>query len=170
MLEDIRIRQATTKDIKSIATIKVTGWQNAYRGIVDDEYLDKMSVEEQIEKYSGSYKLKDIFIVEMQDEIVGFCRFYNYKEPAYDDKEIDCEIREIYIKPDLKRMGIGSKLFKYTLDYFKILGKKKLYLGCLKDNYNSRNFYEKMGGLLGKESEIEVGDNKYKVASYIYKL
>lgn len=170
MIDNINIRQATVKDIESIAKIKATGWQNAYKGIIDDEYLDAMSVKEQIEKYSFSYKLKDIFIAENQNEVVGFCRFYDYNAPAYDDKEIDCEIREIYIKPDLKRMGIGSQLFKYTLDYFKSIGKKKLYLGCFKENYNSRKFYEKMGGILGKELELEVGNKKYKVVSYIYEL
>lgn len=43
------IRKAKLNDIESIAIIKVMGWQIAYRGIVDDEYLNSMSISEQIE-------------------------------------------------------------------------------------------------------------------------
>jgi ribosomal protein S18 acetylase RimI-like enzyme len=115
----IEIRKAKYSDIKEIANIKVAGWQNAYRGIVSDEYLNNMLYSEQIEKYSITYSLDTIFIAEKDNEILGFCRFYNYDTPIYDDLEVDCEIREIYVRPDIKRMGIGSKLFNYTLDYLK---------------------------------------------------
>ena len=36
---DIIIRNATIQDIEAIADIKISGWQTAYRGIIDDEFL-----------------------------------------------------------------------------------------------------------------------------------
>lgn len=166
----IEIRKATYSDIKEIANIKVTGWQNAYRGIVPDEYLNNMSHSEQIEKYSTTYSLDTIFVAVKDKEILGFCRFYSYDIPVYDDLEVDCEIREIYVRTDVKRMGIGSQLFKYTLEYLKKKGKTELYLGVFKENYNSRRFYEKMGGSVGKEDVLEIENIQYPIITYTYIL
>ena len=166
---NIEIRQAQFNDIESIAEIKVYGWQSAYRGIIDDEYLDLISVSEQIENIK-QYSLDTIFVAQRDNEILGFCRFYDYAKTVYDDKEIDCEIREIYVKPNIKRMGIGSKLFKHTLKYFKQKGKKKLYLGCYEKNYNARKFYEKMGGIAAFGKDIKIVGKIYPVVSYIYYL
>ena len=38
---------------------------------------------------------------------------------------------------------------------------------CLKDNYPSRAFYEKMGGIYCGENIIERGNKQYKEAGYI---
>ena len=36
---DSIIRKATIKDIPVISMIKVKGWQTAYKGMIDDDYL-----------------------------------------------------------------------------------------------------------------------------------
>ena len=40
------IRQAAKEDARQIADILVEDWKKAYRGIIDSDYLDSMSVEE----------------------------------------------------------------------------------------------------------------------------
>lgn len=167
-IDNINIRNANQKDIEQIATIKVSGWQHAYTDIIEKDYLDNMNISEQIDKYTNQYSLNDVFVAELDGKILGFCRVYDYDTPPFDD--IDCEIREIYVRPDIKRMGIGSKLFKYTLNLFKEKGKKKLYLGVFENNYKARNFYEKMGGNLNKKSYLEIDGIKYPTVSYFYDL
>ncbi|MCH5317173.1 MAG: GNAT family N-acetyltransferase [Eubacterium sp.] len=169
MNSNIIIRQAQSKDIESIVRIKVAGWQNAYKGIIDDEYLMSMSVSELFNAIK-SYSLDTIFVVENEGEIIAFCRFYDYDKPVYEDEEIDCEIREIYVKPDMKRMCIGSNLFAHTTNYFQQKDKKKLYLGCFKDNHTARKFYEKMGGVAQVGKDLEIGEKHYPTVSYIYDL
>ena len=169
-LDNLIIRNATKDDIAQIADIKINGWKNAYIGIVDEAILNDMSVDKEIYSYNNKYSLNDIFIAEIDGEILGFCRVYDYENSPYVDKEIDCEIREIYVRPDIKRMGIGSKIFKYVLQYFKRKGKIKLYLGVFEDNYKSRNFYEKMGGTLGKKDKLEIKGKLYSTVSYTYNL
>lgn len=44
--EQMIIRKATRADARQIAEIIVEDWKNAYRGIIDSDYLDSMSVEE----------------------------------------------------------------------------------------------------------------------------
>ena len=104
-------------DINKISIIKVDDWKSAYIDIIENDYLNRMSLNEQIDKYNNSYSLKDVFVAELNNEIVGFCRVYDYNNPEFEDTEIDCEIKEIYVRPDMKRMVIGSKLFNFVLNY-----------------------------------------------------
>ena len=67
-------------------------------------------------------------------------------------------------------MGIGSKLFLFILDHFKTKGKKKLYLGVFEENFNSRKFYEKMGGILYKKGNLVINGKEYSTVSYLYNL
>lgn len=97
----ICIRQAQSRDIKQIAKIKVDGWKSAYKGIIDDKFLDSMSISKQID-IINNYSFDSMFVAENNNEILGFCRIYDYNEPVYDDKEIDCEIREILLIQVLK--------------------------------------------------------------------
>ena len=39
---------------------------------------------------------------------------------------------------------------------------------CLKDNYSSRKFYEKMGGEVVGEHEIEIGGRAYQEVGFGY--
>lgn len=165
----ICIRYVQSRDIKQIAKIKVDGWKSAYKGIIDDEFLDSMSISRQID-IINNYSLDTMFVAENNNEILGFCRIYDYNEPVYDDNEIDCEIREIYVNSSLKRMGIGSTLFNFIKEYFSQKGKRKLYLGCLKDNHSARKFYEKMGGISTGSKEIEIGGKLYPIVDFIYNL
>ena len=169
-LDNINIRNACRDDLEQIVNIKINGWKSAYIDIIDSSILNNLSIDKEMDSYINKYSLNDVFVAELNGEILGFCRVYDYKESPYDDREIDSEIREIYVRSDIKRMGIGSKLFSYVLNYFKRKGKKKLYLGVFENNYKSRKFYEKMGGMLGKKSNLRLNDKDYPVVSYIYEL
>ena len=167
--ENIKIRSTNKTDIKQIAAIKINGWKTAYLDIIDNEYLDSIDIDKEVEKYSN-YSLDNIFVAELNNEIVGFCRVYDYDKSPYEDKNIDCEIREIYVEYDLKRKGIGSQIFNYVMKYFKNKGKNKLYIGVFEDNYKSRKFYEKMGGVLGDKTYLTINGKSYSVISYTYNL
>ena len=131
MINKIKIRQAKIDDIEAISNIKVTGWQNAYRGIIDNEYLDNMNVEHVIRKNKANFNNQNFIVAEMNQTVVGFCGYsYNYEN----NTEADCELIGIYVKPELKRHGIGRKLIKYVIDECKNAGRRKLILWCLRKN------------------------------------
>ena len=48
MIEDIFIRNIEEKDIEEVVDIQISGWKEAYRGIIDEEYLKNMNREERI--------------------------------------------------------------------------------------------------------------------------
>ena len=57
----------------------------------------------------------------------------------------------------------------YVVDDLKSKEKKKMILGCLKDNYPSRAFYEKMGGKLLDYDKAQFEDREYDLVIYRYK-
>jgi len=42
----MRIREASVEDASAIARVAVDTWKTAYRGIIDDNYLNSLSYEE----------------------------------------------------------------------------------------------------------------------------
>ena len=167
MINKIKIRQAKLDDVEAISTIKVKGWQNAYKDIIDNEYLDNMNIERVIRKNRENFSKQNFIVAEMNQIVVGFCGYgYNYEN----NTEADCELIGIYVKPELKRNGIGRELIKYVIDECKNAGRRKLILWCLKRNYLAREFYEAMGGIASSIRWKLIGENQYEMISYLYEL
>ena len=170
-MQDIIIRNATIEDIEKIADIKIEGWQTAYRGIIDDDFLDNMNREKEIEKRRNNIDNGvNIIVAELDKNIVGFCLYRNYNKDTEKYPEADCEISSLYITSKLKRNGIGRKLMQYVIELLRKEGKKRMILGCLKENYPSRAFYEKMGGKVISYDKIEFGNKEYGLVIYEYNL
>lgn len=170
-MEGIIIRNATIDDIERIADIKIEGWQTAYRGIIDDDFLDSMDREKEIEKRRNNVENgANIIVAEKDKNIVGFCLYRNYNKDTDKYPNADCEISSLYITSKLKRNGIGRELMQYVIKLLRKEGKKQMILGCLKENYPSRVFYEKMGGKILNYDEIEFGNKKYGLAIYEYNI
>ena len=61
-------------------------------------------------------------------------------------------------------------MFDYVTTKLRDEGKKKMILWCLKDNYPSRKFYEKMGGVNVGEHSIEFGGKIYQEVGFSFEL
>ena len=169
MLDEIIIRKATFEDIPAISTIKVKGWQTAYKGIIDDDYLNNMDINHTIEKNTKNFDRYPFVVAELNNEIVGFCGL-DYGNVENLDDNCDCELLGIYVRPDLKRNGIGKKLIRYVMNLFLRANKEKMILWCLKNNIPSKKFYEAMGGKQSNTKIIKLGEKEYELVSYTFWL
>ena len=161
--EQMIIRKATKDDAWQIADILVEDWQIAYRGIIDSDYLDSMSVEERYQRELQRYQI--YMVAALEKEILGFA--WNEMDG---DEVADCEIIALYVRYAKRKSGIGRILFQNSIDLFKASGKKKMIIWCLKENDEARKFYEKMGGKEYKTGTHKWGDRDYEMISYIYSL
>ena len=99
-MKKIVVRNVKFEDLKAVADIAIRGWKTAYRGIVDNDYLDNLSVEENYQKRIKDYKENGFIVAEKDNEIIGFCRYRignNYKNEY---PEVDCELCALYVKPE----------------------------------------------------------------------
>lgn len=168
-MKEFIIRNVEYNDLRAVAEIAIRGWQTAYRGIVDDDYLDNLSIEENYQKRLKDYKENGFIVAEKDNEVLGFCRYRigSYYQDEY--PEVDCELCALYVKPEEKRNGIGKALVEYVKNEFRKNNLNKMLLWCFKDNYPSRAFYEKMGGKLCGETTCIRG-REYKEVGFIYEL
>lgn len=74
-MNEIKIRKATLKDVPAISTIKVEGWQSAYKNIISDEYLDSMNIQKTVEKNINNFDRYPFIVAEFGNEVVGFCSY-----------------------------------------------------------------------------------------------
>ena len=163
MINGIIVRKAEKEDVKQISEICVEDWQKAYRGIIDSEWLDSMSVDKQYEKEIKRYQA---FIVAADgNQILG----YAWLQLA-EDEPADCEIVALYVRYSNRNNGIGKLLLQYAMNYFREAGKKTMIIWCLKENEESRRFYEKNGGKAFRISSHQWGSKECEMISYLYDL
>ena len=163
MNKEITIRQAEKEDVRQIAEILVEDWQTAYRGIMDDEFLDSMNADQ---RYEIEVKRYQKFIVAADgDEILG----YAWLE-ASDEEPADCEVIALYVRYAKRNRGIGKLLMRHAVDHFRETGKKKMIIWCLKENAESRKFYEKIGGREFRTGSHNWGGKDYEMISYLYDI
>ena len=112
----------------------------------------------------------DIIVAEFNNEIVGFCLYRNCIKDQESYPNANCEISSLYVKSSLKRNGIGTKLMQHVIKKLQNQGKTQMILGCLKENYPSRAFYEKMGGKVLKIEKISFGNKEYEEVIYEYDI
>ena len=165
----IVIRNVKKEDIPNVVDLNIEAWRKAYKGIIDDEFLDSMDRDIIIERRKNDYQNGCFIVAENNNQIVGFCR-YDDKVNSEDSSDFDCEIIALYVKYDLKGQGIGREMINYVKTDLKKKGKNKLIVWCLKENYPSRKFYEKMGGLIIGEHNTTFGGKEYPEVGFGYDL
>lgn len=169
-MENVIIRNIEEKDIPSVVDIQINGWKSAYNRIIDDNVLNSMNRNERIEKRKNDYKENGFIVAELNNQVIGFCRYIDSNKFTQDISNIDCELLALYVKPNLKYNGIGTKLFQFVVNEFKNKNKTKMILWCLKDNEPSKKFYTKMGGKIIKERTIKIGEKEYLEVGFEYNI
>ena len=149
------IRKRTKEDIKSIAHIITVAWNETYKGIVPDWFLEELKKNES-ERAEKMYKDFDPnnnnqFVLEVNNEVVGFVNF-----GASNDKDYqDCgEIIALYIISKYKGNGFGRKLVDSAKKELKQQGYNKMIIACIKGN-PSNEFYKHIGGVYVKDGLYE---------------
>ena len=164
----MEIRKVKEEDIEAIVDIQINGWRKAYKGIVNDEYLDNMDKQEKIKKNRERFNINPCIVAVDNNEIMGFCRYGNVMNPDILPEGYDAEIYALYVKNDKQHQGIGKAMVKYVMNEFK--ERHNMMIWCLKENYPARKFYEKIGGKIVAEKPIEIGDKKYDEVGFGYEL
>ncbi len=163
MNNGIVVRNAEEADVRQIAEILVEDWQKAYRGIMDSGFLDSMNADQ---RYEIEVKRYQKYIVAADGgEILG----YAWLETA-EDGDADCEVIALYVRYSRRNNGIGKLLMQHAFRYFRGMGRKKMIVWCLKENYESRKFYEKAGGKEFRTGTHNWGGKEYEMISYLYDL
>jgi len=139
----VKVRHAVADDAAAIAAVHVRTWQVAYRGLIADEVLARLSVEQREEMWRRALTADGgpaVYVAIRDRALVGFCAV---AAPSSDDDAEDgvAEIGAIYVDPDVWRTGVGRALMDAALEDLRAGGWRWLTLWVLAENQQARDFY-----------------------------
>jgi GNAT superfamily N-acetyltransferase len=141
------IRPGRPEDARAVAEVHVASWRYAYRGLLPDDYLEKLSVDEREARllawFADPTPRSGILVAEEAGRIVGFVTF----GPSRDDDvgEETGEVPAIYVAPAATGAGIGRALLEKATAASRETGFTRASLWVLERNERARRFYEKAG-------------------------
>lgn len=161
------IRKAKLADAAAIATVHVAAWKEAYRGIVDDEVLNNLSIQRRTEQWVNSlsdekHAYHHAFVAEVNGQVVGFS---NYGLPQEKNVEFAGELFAIYILQAAHKQGIGRGLVGEVVKGMRGQGLNSMLVWVLRDN-PARGFYERLGGEYLYEKPIDIGGKALMEVAY----
>ena len=143
----MKIRPARQTDAGAIARVYVQIWQDTYRGILPDGYLDAMTVTGSERSFSQDLQNSRVisYVAENRpNEIVGFV---TGGDESKRDWIYSGEIYTLYVQKVYQRQGVGLKLVSALANQLSRLGVYAMQVRVLKQNPN-RRFYENINGIV----------------------
>jgi ribosomal protein S18 acetylase RimI-like enzyme len=128
--DKMKIRKATMKDLKEITGILM---KESSKKPYNEKYNFKTALKEVRDMFK-----QDIYIAENEDETIGFI-----SSNITPDNKKKAYIRELWLKSEYQRKGIGKSLVKFIEKMYKNKGVKIIRI-VVKRNAGAFNFYKKI--------------------------
>lgn len=151
----MNIRDAKPEDGLAIARVQVTSWHETYTGIVPQEYLNQLGIEERGSRWTERVLDMANVILVAEDE-VGVFGFAAGGATIHPAEDYDGELVGLYLLRSHHREGMGRALVREFARRLALRGFKSMVVWALKEN-PACGFYERMGGVRVGEQTIEVG-------------
>ena len=149
---EIVIKQMESdEELKGKAYVHWKSWQEAYSGLVDRSYLDKLTIEKCTEM---AFRWpNNLLVAKEKDTVVGFAGYGAYNDDTLPGTG---EVFAIYVLKEYYGKGIGYALMCAALE--KLSEYKKIAVWVLEGNHRAIKFYEKCGFRFdGTKKQIKLG-------------
>ena len=172
---DYAIKEIEKKNLYDYMFVNTYAWNETYRGIVADEFLDKIKNElkqnvERLEKEFDKTKIEEPdykrFLLYVDEEPVGVVAICNSREEKYPNSG---ELCSLYLLNKAKKKGYGKILFEKAKQELKNMGFNDMIIYCLKDN-PTKTFYEHLGGEFVFEKVKNIGGKDLIENVYYYHI
>ncbi|MFE3575572.1 GNAT family N-acetyltransferase [Lysinibacillus sp. NPDC059133] len=163
----MKIRKANIQDAQGIGKVHVDSWRTTYKGILPDDFLNKLSYEQRTELWKKNISDASNYVLvaeNEQDEIIGFATGGTRKTNSVPNAT---DLTSIYLLEEYQGLGIGKQLLKEIFAYFKQKGYKKVFVEVLAEN-KTRDFYEYYGAQYVNNIEIKIGGKIVEELIYVW--
>lgn len=134
------IRPAGPEDALGIATIHVEAWRVAYRGIVPDEYLRSLTIEQ---RHAGWRRIleteESVWVAAEGDTVLGWISASRSRD--VNASQSTGEIWAVYVDPGHWGQGVGRALCAAADEELRKQGFTDVTLWVLKENERALRFY-----------------------------
>lgn len=156
----LTVRPARLADADGIAEVHVRSWQAAYRGLMPQDVLDGLSVEQRAEGWRGILgdpaRISRTLVAERDGRIVGWAGFGGARD---EDAPGTGELWGIYALPEAWSSGVGHALIAAVERELVDAGHASAYLWVLAGNERASAFYERHGWHADGGARVETRPN-----------
>jgi GNAT superfamily N-acetyltransferase len=142
----MRIRPAALTDAPALAHVHVSTWRAAYRDLMPEELLQRLSVEERARSWERllTHSPHITLLAESREQVLGFASFGA-------SRDLDAvplrtaELYPLYVEPAHWGFGVGWQLWRAARDALIVEEFDEVTLWVLEANHRGRMFYERVG-------------------------
>jgi ribosomal protein S18 acetylase RimI-like enzyme len=146
---NIIIRKITESDLKQVVNIAIRNFDEVMSKVHSKEILEKFKAEQTEESYRRQILWKEIFVAEVDGQVVGTGALANFGKPDFPKYSVS----NCYVLPELHNHGIGKKILNKIVEETIKKDAKKLHCPSSR---NAIQFYEKFGFYIDEnQDEIE---------------
>ncbi|WP_340007202.1 GNAT family N-acetyltransferase [Paenibacillus sp. FSL K6-0276] len=154
----MKIREATSSDIDGIAYVHAESWKTTYKGLISDEFLDKITVEARrklwIRNFETPNKDEVMYVAENEaGTIIGFANGGARREPDL----YDAELYALYLLKEYQGKGLGKLLIRSVAQ--NLMEKKySSFMTWVLVGNPAIDFYHKVGGESVASKKVKIGN------------
>ncbi|WP_421843606.1 GNAT family N-acetyltransferase [Mycobacterium sp.] len=137
------MREAVVDDAMAVAQVHVRSWQQSYRGLIDQDYLDALRPEDSASRYGFGDPHGPRTMVAVDSETV--CGHVTIGQARDADVADTGEVWSLYVDPSRWGAGIGRILIDAGCGHLRQAGYRHASLWVLSENMRARRFYELAG-------------------------
>lgn len=163
----MNIREATIADAPAIAHVHLDSWRNTYRGLVSDEFLDGLRLEDRVKRWEQ--RLRDgesgefVFVaIDVGGDVIAFGSGGPERTGHPDYKG---ELWALHVAKEYQGIGLGRQLLCEVAKRLRGMGIDSLMLWVIKGNPYA-GFYEKLGGVYVTERVEEFAGGSAEEIAY----
>ena len=147
-------------EIRGKAYVHWKAWQDAYSGLIDQAYLDALTIEKCTDM---AFRWPDnLLVAKDSDKVIGFAGY-----GVCGDDPLTGEIFAIYILKEYYDKKIGYALMRAALE--KLSGYRKICVWVLEGNYRAIKFYERCGFQFDEtRKQIKLGTANTEIRMVLY--
>ena len=167
------IKEIKKEDLYDYMYVSTYSMIETYKGIMTDEFLDKIESElnQNVERLKNKFEQTKIdepdykrFVLYLEEKPVGIVAICKSREEKYPNSG---ELCSIYLLNKAKNKGYGRLLFEKAKEELRKENFNDMIIFCLKDNPTNK-FYEYMGGKLVFSKERNIGGKVFIENAYYY--
>ena len=151
----ITYRTAHSEDAEAIAALHARSWQQHYRGILHDAYLDQDIEADRRsvwrERLQHPPSNQHIVVATEGDGLGGFACTYAQHDPQW-----GARLDNLHVTSGWQRRGVGCALMHVSAQWVRQRETEEgLYLWVFEKNAVARTFYDRRGGIKQEETTVE---------------